>query len=93
MSRPKKNPETVEQVEVGEVFTFFSKVSAAGIKLTGTLNVGDKIHIKGATTDFEQTVDSMQIDREPIQTASKGASIGVKVSSVVRPGDKVYKTA
>lgn len=92
MPRPKK-AEASGPKEVGEVFTFFSKVEVAGIKLTDTLNVGDKIHVKGSTTDFEQTVDSMQIDREPVQTAGKGDSIGIKVVDRVRPGDKVYKVA
>ncbi|MEM4245113.1 MAG: translation elongation factor-like protein [Candidatus Nanoarchaeia archaeon] len=94
MPRAKKNPEaSKEPVEVGEVFTYFSKVEVAGIKLTGTLNVGDKILIKGATTNIEQTVDSMQIERQPVQTAGKGDSIGVKVIDRVRPGDKVYRVA
>jgi len=92
MPRPKKT-ESSGPVQVGEVFTYFSKVGVAGIKLTGTLNVGDKVHIKGATTDFEQAVDSMQIDRQPVQSAGSGDSIGVKVNDVVRPGDKVYKVA
>jgi putative protease len=93
MPRPKEAKEAKGAEEVGEVFTFFSKVGVAGIKLTGTLNVGDKIHVKGATTDFEQVVDSMQIDRQPVQTATTGASIGIKVSEVVRPGDKIFKVA
>jgi hypothetical protein len=92
MPKPKTEASS-EPVEVGEVFTFFAKVGVAGIKLTGTLNVGDKIKIKGATTDFEQTVDSMQIDRNPVQTADKGASIGIKVVDLVRPGDKIFKVA
>ncbi len=91
MPRPKKNPEASEPIEVGEVFTYFSKVGVAGIKLTDTLNIGDRIHIKGATTDFEQSVDSMQINHEPVETAGSGDSIGVKVGEVVRPGDKVFK--
>lgn len=77
--------------EVGEVFTYFSQVSVAGIKMTGTIKVGDKIKIKGATTDFEMTVDSMQVDRQPVQEAKSGDSIGIKVPDKVRGGDKVYK--
>jgi len=77
--------------EVGKVFTYFSKVGVAGIKLTGTLAVGDTIRIKGATTDFEQRVESMQIERTPIQKAESGASVGIKVEDRVRPNDVVYK--
>lgn len=77
--------------EVGKVFTYFSKVGVAGIKLSGTLSVGDMIRIKGASTDFEQRVDSMQIERTPIQKAESGASVGIKVKDRVRPNDAVYK--
>lgn len=76
---------------VGEVFTYFSHVSVAGIKLSGTLKVGDKIRIKGHTTDFEIAVDSMQIERESVEEAKAGDSIGIKVPDKVRGGDKVYK--
>lgn len=75
---------------VGEVFTYFSHVEVAGIKVTGTMRVGDKIRIKGATTDFEQTIDSMQIERQEVQEAKAGDSIGIKVKDKVRGGDKVY---
>ena len=76
--------------EVGKVFTYFSKAGVAGIKLSGTLSVGDMIRIKGASTDFEQRVDSMQIERTPIQKAESGASVGIKVKDRVRPNDAVY---
>ncbi len=76
--------------EIGEVFTYFSQVGVAGIKASGTLKVGDKIKIKGATTDFEMTVDSMQVERQPVQEAKPGDSIGIKVPDKVRGGDKVY---
>ncbi len=78
--------------KIGEVFTFFSQVSVAGIKITdGELTVGDTIHIKGATTDVTQSVDSMQVDRNPIEKAARGDSIGIKVKDKVRPTDIVYK--
>ncbi|MDP2906616.1 MAG: EF-Tu/IF-2/RF-3 family GTPase [Nanoarchaeota archaeon] len=77
--------------EIGEVFTYFSQVRVAGIKVSGTLKVGDKIKIKGATTDFEMTVDSMQVERQPVEEAKPGDSIGIKVPDKVRGGDKVYK--
>ena len=79
------------EVEVGKVSDFFAKPVVAGIQLTGTLKVGDKIRIKGHTTDMEFTVDSMQIDRVNVNEAKSGDSIGIKVSDRVRPGDKVYK--
>ncbi len=77
--------------EIGVVTHFFSKIGVAAIKLTGSLKIGDKIRIKGATTDFEQTVESMEINRQKIEEAKAGDEIGIKVIDRVREGDKVYK--
>jgi len=77
--------------EIGKITHFFSKINVAVVELTDTLNVGDKIHIMGPTTDFEQTVDSMQIEHENVKTAKKGQSIGLKVNERVRENDTVYK--
>ena len=76
---------------IGTVGDFFAHPVVAGIELTGTLKVGDKIRIKGHTTDLEMTVKSMQIDNAAVSEAKAGDSIGVKVSDRVRDGDKVYK--
>lgn len=76
--------------EIGEVSTFFSKPSVAAIKLSGDLKIGDKIHVKGHTTDFELDIESMQIDNENVEKASSGDHIGIKVPDKVRPNDKVY---
>jgi len=79
------------EVEVGNVTDFFARPVVAGIELTDTLKTGDKIHIKGATTDMELVVESMQIDRVDITTGKPGDLIGIKVPDRVRRGDKVYK--
>jgi len=79
------------EVEIGRVGDFFAKPVVAGIELTGTLKVGDKIHIKGHTTDLELAVDSMQIDNEAVSEAKAGDSIGIKISDRARSGDTVYK--
>ena len=76
---------------IGEVSDFFSHPVVAGIELMAALKVGDKIRIKGHTTDLEMTVDSMQINNEQVEEAQPGSSIGVKVSERVRSGDSVYK--
>lgn len=81
----------MEEKKVGEVTHYWGKIGVAGIKLTGTLRVGDTIRIRGATTDFEQIVSSMQIEHENIETAQKGQEIGLKVKDKVRIGDTVYK--
>ena len=77
--------------EVGKVSDFFSHPVVAGIELSGTLKVGDKIHIKGHTTDMELNVDSMQIDNVNVQEAGAGDSIGIKITDRARRGDTIYK--
>ncbi|MEM2987898.1 MAG: translation elongation factor-like protein [Candidatus Bathyarchaeia archaeon] len=83
--------EELKLENVGKVTHFFTKISVAIVELTGTLSIGDKILIKGPTTNLEQTVDSMQIEHKNVQTAKKGDSIGLKVNERVREGDTVYK--
>jgi len=64
----------------------------AAIRLSeGSLKVGDKIHIVGHTSDFSQTIDSMQIENKNVQEAGPGADIGIKVNEKVREHDVVYK--
>ena len=79
-----------EQI-IGKVSDFFAKPVVAGIELTAALKVGDKIHIKGHTTDLEMTVTSMQIKNVNVQEANAGDSIGIKVTDRVRKGDSVSK--
>lgn len=78
--------------EVGTITHYFPKVDAAVVKLDkGTLSVGDKIIIKGHTSDFKEKVQSIQLDHVPIQDAEKGMEVGLKVKSKVREHDAVYK--
>lgn len=76
---------------IGKVDDFFAHPVVAGIELIGSLKVGDRIHIKGHTTDIEFTVASMQIDNVNASQAKAGDSVGIKVSERVRRGDTVYK--
>jgi putative protease len=80
-----------ELVEVGRIVHFFSKIDVAVIELKAALSVGDTIAIKGPTTDFEQRVDSMQIEHNNVQRAEPGQSIGLKVLQRVRETDVVFK--
>ena len=77
--------------EIGEVFSYYSKIGVAAIKLNGVLKRGDKIRIRGHTTDFEQTIEGMQIEHKAVIKAKKGDDLGIKVNDRVRPGDKLYK--
>ncbi len=85
-------PATPAGEEIGRVVGFFAVPSAAILEITqGSLKVGEKIWIRGHTTDLIETISSMQIDRAPISEAEKGQQIGVKVSGRVRRHDRVYK--
>ncbi len=79
------------EVEIGEVSDFFARPVVAGIQLTAPLKMGDRVHIKGHTTDLEMTVESMQIHNADVKEAKAGDAVGIKVSDRVRKGDTVYK--
>lgn len=78
--------------KIGEVTHYFPHVNAAAVMiLKGVIKVGDKIYIKGHTSDFKETIQSMQLDHAPIEEGKKGDEIGLLVKSRVRIGDSVYK--
>jgi len=77
--------------KIGVVEDYFAKISVIAVKLEGELKEGDKIHIKGHTTDFIQTVESMQIEHQQVDVAKKCDSVGIKVEQRCRKGDVVYK--
>jgi translation initiation factor IF-2 len=82
----------LSEEQVGIVRNFFSRISVAAIEITGdSLNIGDTVRVKGAGTDFIQKVESMEIDRKPIQKAEKGMAVGIKIGERTRPGDLVFK--
>ena len=84
--------EDKKEIEIGQITHYFNKISVAVIELTkGDLSLGETIHIKGHTTDFSQTVDSMQIEHQNVEKAVKGESVGLKVKEPVREGDIVFK--
>jgi translation elongation factor EF-1alpha len=77
---------------VGVVTHYFGKAQVAAIKITeGELQVGDTVHFVGHTSDFTQKLDSIQIDRAPVQTAKVGDEVGVRVVEHAREHDEVYK--
>ena len=80
----------MKEKEIGIVSSYFGHAEVAAIKLSGNLKAGDKIHIKGHTTDFTQEVTSMQIERKKVAKAKAKDHIGIKVSEKVRPNDKVF---
>jgi len=77
--------------KIGEVTHYFDKIGVAIVKLSAPLKVGESIKVKGATTDFEQVVESMQVDHKEVESAKSGDELGVKVSEKAREGDEVLK--
>ena len=76
---------------VGKVSDFFAHPVVAGVDMTGSMKVGDKIHLVGHTTDLEFVVDSMQVNNANVTAAKSGDQVGIKVPDRVRRGDTVYK--
>lgn len=82
----------MEEQEIGYISNFLNKISVAIIEMTdGTLAVGNTIHILGRSTDFTETVSSMEIDHVSVDTVKKGDSLGLRVSENTRRKDRVYK--
>lgn len=77
--------------KIGDVIHYFNNINVAILKLIKPLSVGDKILIKGHTTDIEQGVSEMQYDHKSIESAKKGQEVGIKVDTHVREGDEVFE--
>jgi translation initiation factor IF-2 len=82
----------MEEEKVGKVQKFFAKPGVAAIEVSDSvIRIGDRLHFKGHTTDFEDTITSMQIEGEAIEEAKPGDLIGIKVKDRVRESDTVYR--
>jgi len=79
------------ETEVGKITHVFGKIGVGVIELSDTLSVGDKIKIKGHDKEFEQPVDSMQVDHTQVEKAEKGESVGLKFDEEIKDGDMVFK--
>lgn len=81
----------MEEKEIGAIEHYFNKIGVGIIKLSDVLKVGDTLHIKGHTSDFTQTVESIQVEHKELQEAQSGDSVGIKVTDKVHEHDKVYR--
>ncbi len=78
--------------KVGKVTHYYDKIGVAIVELESDLAVGDKIKfVRGGEDLFEQTVESMQIEHNKIESAKKGDTIGLKVNEEVKEGAEVFK--
>jgi len=82
----------MKEKEIGIVDNYFNQIGVASIKITsGSLSIGDTVHFLGSTTDFEQKIESMQVDHEAVEKVSKGKMAGIKTNDRVRKLDKILK--
>ncbi|UCD36315.1 MAG: hypothetical protein JSU90_05660 [Nitrospiraceae bacterium] len=79
------------EIPSGTVINYYRALGVASIKVTSALEVGSRIHIKGHTTDFDQTVESLQIQKQGVHRATAGEIVGLKVKDFVRKNDRVYR--
>jgi len=79
------------EVLAGKVTHYYKAIGVAAVEVTDFLEVGNTIHIKGHTTDFEQKIESMQIEHKSVERAEKGQLVGLKVKDYVREHDLVYR--
>jgi len=85
-----KGGEQMAETKVGEITHFFDKIGVAVVELLTGLKNGDRIKITGSS-EFEQTVESMQMDHEQIESAQKGDTVGLKLNDPAKSGDEIYK--
>ncbi len=76
---------------VGKITHYFGNLGVAAMELTGELKVGDRIHVKGHTTDFTQVLESMEVEHQRVQQAGPGQDVAFKTMEKARGGDRVYK--
>jgi hypothetical protein len=93
---PSLAPQPAPPVEPGErigvVTHYYSHLSVAIIRLeSGTLRVGDMIHIHGQTTDFGQKVESLEVNHAPVTEVGPNGEFGLKVAEHAREHDVVFK--
>ena len=88
-----EHPEHPESDAIGWVSHYYSQLSVAAVTLEAPLTVGNRIHIKGHTTDVVQPVESLQVDHRPVERAIPGDDVALKVIDHVRERDKIYLEA
>ncbi len=81
----------MEEKEIGKITHYYGHLNVGIIELADSLKKGDTIHIKGHSSDFNQSVDSLQIEHADVLEAKAGDQVGIMVQQKVHPNDKVYK--
>ena len=76
---------------IGRVSHYFSHLSVAAVALTGPLKVGDRIHVRGHTTDLVQTVGSLEVEHAKVDGAGPGDDVAMQVDDHVRDNDLIFR--
>lgn len=80
-----------EEKLIGKIVHYYTNIGVGIIELVEALRAGEKVHVKGSSTDFEQVVDSMQVEHQNVEAAKAGESIGVKLAEKAKENDQVFK--
>lgn len=82
----------MSEIEIGTVVHYFDRPQVAVVRIdAGEIAVGDSLHFRGHTTDFSETVDSMEVDHQRVERAATGAEVAIHVVGRARTHDKVFK--
>jgi hypothetical protein len=76
---------------IGTITHYFPKPQVGVLKLQADLKLGDVLHIRGHTTDFEQEIESMQVEHSAVETANEGTEVAVRLRERARAGDEAYR--
>ena len=79
------------QDAIGQVTHYFSHLSVAAVSLKEPLAVGEKIHVRGHTTDLLQQVGSMEVEHAAVDQAGPGDDVAVRVDEHVRDHDLIFR--
>ena len=84
---------TEKKVYAAKVVKYFSKLSVAEIQVEAAeIQTGAKLLITGNTTGamYIDNVEEIRYDLKPVEKATKGQRVSIKVPDKVRPNDKVF---
>ena len=75
--------------KIGKITHYYGNIGVAIIELSGKLSIGDRVKFSHGGHEFEQTIESMQMEHKDIDSAKKGDVIGIKVDEKVSDGVEV----
>lgn len=83
---------TAVEEKIGVVTDYLTRIGVAVIRLTdGDLRRGDRVRIAGRTSELTQAVESLQVEHQPVEHATRGTEVAMKVRDPVRRRDEVFR--